>query len=108
VTAAYIWAAVIGMAVTTYALRALPITVLSRVRIPRPLERWLSFVPVSVMAALVASEVVRPDGRWLAPASNPYLLAAIPTGIVYHFTKSLLGATLAGVACFLAFRALLG
>jgi branched-subunit amino acid transport protein len=108
VSGGYIWAAIAGMAVTTYALRALPITVLSRLRIPRPLERWLSYVPVSVMAALVASEVARPDGHWLPPLSNAYLMAAVPTGLVYYFTKSLLGATLAGVACFLAFRALLG
>jgi branched-subunit amino acid transport protein len=107
-TSGYIWTAVIAMAVSTFALRALPITVLSRMRIPRPVERWLSFVPVSVMAALVAGEVVRPDGRWLPPLHNPYLLAALPTGLVYWWTKSLLGATLAGVACFLAFRALLG
>lgn len=107
-TAAYVWTTVLAMAVVTYLLRALPITVLSRLRIPRPVERWLSFVPVSVMAALVASEVFRPDGRWLEPGHNPYLLAALPTGLVYYWTRSLLGATLAGVACFLAFRALLG
>lgn len=105
---AYIWAAIAGMAVTTYLLRALPITVLSRLHIPRPVERWLSYVPVSVMAALVAGEVFRPNDRWLPLAHNPYLLAALPTGAVYYFTRSLLGATLAGIVCFLAFRALLG
>lgn len=104
----YIWAAIAGMAVSTYLLRALPITVLSRMRIPRPVERWLSFVPVSVMAALVVSEIARPDGVWLPPLQNPYLLAAVPTAFVYHKTRSLLGATLAGIVCFLAFRAMLG
>lgn len=107
-TSTYVWVTILAMAATTYAMRAVPITVLSRLRIPRPLERWLSFVPVSVMAALVASEVVRPEGRWLPPLHNPYLLAAVPTALVYHRTKSLLGATLAGIACFLAFRGLLG
>ncbi len=107
-SASYIWAAILGMAAVTYLLRVLPITVLSRVRIPRPIERWLSFVPVSVMAALVATEVVRPDGRWLAPLSNPYLLAALPTAAVYHKTRSLLGATVVGILCFLALRALVG
>jgi branched-subunit amino acid transport protein len=86
----------------------LPITVLSRLRIPRPLERWLSYVPVAVMAALVAGEVVRPGGRWLPPLHNPYLLAALPTAFVYWWTKSLLGSTVVGILGFLAFRALLG
>jgi branched-subunit amino acid transport protein len=108
VSGGYVWVAVIGMAVATYAMRVVPITVLSRVRIPELLKRWLSFVPVAVMAALVAGEVFRPDGHWLGPAHNPYLLAAVPTAAVFYFTKSLLGSTLAGIACFLAFRALLG
>lgn len=107
-TSTYIWAGIALMAGITFALRALPITVLSRVRIPEPVERWLSFVPVSVMAALVAGEVFRPDGHWLPLSSNPYLLAAVPTGVVYYWTRSLLGATLAGILAFLAFRALLG
>lgn len=104
----YVWTVIATMAAATYALRVLPIALLSRVAMPKPLERWLSFVPVAVMAALVAGEVFRPDGRWLPLGHNPYLLAAVPTGLVYRFTRSLLGATLAGVACFLAFRALLG
>lgn len=96
------------MAVLTYALRLLPIAALSRIRVPRPLERWLSFVPVSVMAALVAGEVLRPNGTLPPPLTNPYLLAAVPTGVVFRYTRSLLGATVAGIAAFLAFRALLG
>jgi branched-subunit amino acid transport protein len=107
-SATYVWVTIVAMAAVTYGLRALPITVLSRLRIPRPVERWLSFVPVSVMAALVAGEVFRPDGRWLPLGQNPYLLAALPTGLVYYWTKSLLGSTVAGILAFLAFRALLG
>jgi branched-subunit amino acid transport protein len=108
VNAGFIWAAIAAMAIMTYVLRALPITVLSRLHIPAPVERWLSFVPVSVMAALVAGEVVRPGGTWLPPLHNPYLLAAVPTALVYRFSRSLLGATLTGIAAFLAFRAMLG
>lgn len=107
-SATYVWLVILSMALVTYGLRALPITLLARIRMPEPLERWLSFVPVSVMAALVASEVVRPDGNWLPPLHNPYLLAAVPTGLVYHKTRSLLGATVAGIVCFLALRALVG
>ena len=100
------WAAL--MAAITFALRALPITVLSRVHIPEPVERWLSFVPVSVMAALVATEVLRPGGVWLSPLRNAYLVAALPTAFVYHRTRSLFAATVVGVVAFLAMRYLLG
>jgi branched-subunit amino acid transport protein len=103
----YIWAVVIGMGVANYALRLLPIAVLSRLELPRPILRWLSFIPVSVLAALVVVEVLRPDGSWLPPASNPYLFAAVPTAYIFYRTRSFLGATLAGIALFVVFRAVL-
>lgn len=105
---AAVWAVIAGMAVTNLVLRLAPIAVLSRVRIPRAVERWLSYIPVSVMAALVATEVLRPGGAWPAPWANPYLLAAVPTAFVYRRTRSLFGATVVGVVAFLAFRYLLG
>jgi len=108
VTATIIWITVIGMAVTNLTLRLVPIAALSRLRLPRPLERWLSFVPVCVMASIVATELLRPGGTWLAPWANPYLVAAVPTAFVYRFTRSLFGSTVVGVIAFLAMRYLLG
>ena len=52
--------------------------------------------------------MLRPNGAWLPPAANPYLFAAVPTAYVFHKTRSFLGATLAGIALFVVFRALLG
>lgn len=106
--ATYVWAVVLGMAGVNIVLRGVPIAVLSRLRLPEPAERWLGFVPVAVMASLVTGEVLRPGDRWLAPLGNPYLFAALPTALVYWRTRSLMVATLAGIALFLAFRALLG
>lgn len=104
----YIWTVIVAMAVANYAVRYPPIAVLSRLRLPEWLRRWLSYIPVSVMATLVIGEVVRPDGTWLRPLTNPYLWASVATGIVYWKTRSFLGASLAGVAFFLALRAFLG
>lgn len=104
----YIWAVIVGMAAINYALRYPPIVILSRVDMPAWLRRWLSYVPVSVMATLVVGEVVRPEGQWLSPLGNPYLWASVATGLVYWRFRSFLGASLAGVAFFLALRAALG
>jgi branched-subunit amino acid transport protein len=103
-----IWITVFGMAITNITLRLVPVAVLSRFRLPRPVERWLSYVPACVMASIVATEVLHPAGHWPVPWQNPYLLAAIPTALVYRYTKSLFGATVAGVLAFLAMRYLLG
>lgn len=107
-TDSYIWAVVVGMAVANFTVRIVPVAILSRLRLPRPVERWLSYIPVSVMAALVVGEVLRPGGRWSSPIENPYLLAAVPTALIYHRWRSFLGATVAGVLFFLTFRTLLG
>lgn len=107
-TAREIWVVVAGMAAANFLLRFAPMSLVSRTRLPEPVQRWLSYVPVSVMASLVATEVLRPGGTWLITMRNPYLLAAAPTALVFVKTRSFLGATLAGMVSFLAFRALLG
>lgn len=107
-TPAYVWTIIVGMAVANFAVRFGPIAVLSRVELPGWLRRWLSFIPVSVMATLVAGAVVRPDGQWLPPTANPYLWASVGTGLIYWKSRSFLGSTLAGIVMFLALRTVLG
>jgi branched-subunit amino acid transport protein len=107
-SAATIWAVIAGMAAANFIVRFVPMALVSRARMPGPIARWLSFVPVTVMASLVATEVLRPGGTWTLTLANPYLLAALPTAAVFAKTRSFLGATLAGMASFLVFRALVG
>ncbi len=104
----FIWAVVIGMAVTNYLTRFPPIAVVSRIDLPRPVMRWLSFIPVSVMGSLVALEVLRPGGTFVDPLTSPYVWAALPTALVYRLTRSFLGATVTGMVLFVALRVLLG
>ena len=102
-----IWTVVVGMAALNFLVRFVPIAVVSRVDLPKPIARWLSFVPVSVMGALVASEVLRPGGHMTNPFAAPSLYAAIITALVFRFTRSFLGATIAGMASFVIIERLL-
>jgi branched-subunit amino acid transport protein len=95
------------MAVLNFAVRFPPIAIVSRLDLPAPVLRWLSFVPISVMGALVASEVLRPGGTWVNPISSPSLYAAIVTALVFRATRSFLGATVAGMASFVLLQGLL-
>ncbi len=99
-----IWAVIVGMAALNFAMRFQPIAVVSRVNLPAPIARWLSFVPISVMGALVASEVLLPNQEWSNPLVGPHLYAAIVTALVFRFTRSFLGASLAGMASFVLFQ----
>jgi len=107
-SSSYIWAVIVGMAVANFTVRFLPVAVVSRLRLPEPFVRWLSYVPASVMGALVAGEVLRPGGEYLLTLRNPYLLAAVPTALIYQRTRSFLGATVTGILIFVGVRALLG
>jgi branched-subunit amino acid transport protein len=96
-----------SMAAINLVLRLTPIALLSRARIPKPLMRWLSFIPISVMGTLVATEVLRPGGTWQQPLANPGVYAAALAMLAFWKTRSFLGATLAGMASFVFLRLLM-
>ncbi|MGI6037566.1 MAG: AzlD domain-containing protein [Limnochordia bacterium] len=83
------------MALVTYLPRALPLLILSDMQLPLAVLRWLSFVPVAVLAALLAPELFMSEGELLL--FNPYLLAALPAFLVAARTGSLLGTALVGM-----------
>ncbi len=107
-TTGAIWAVIAGMAVANFAIRFPSLAILSRKELPEWARRWLSFIPVSAMATLVAGGVLRPDGDWMVSVADPYLWAAIGTGAFYWRFRSFIGATVTGVILFLALRAVLG
>lgn len=100
VSATTIWGVIVGMALLNYAVRFPPMAIVSRMELPKPVMRWLSFIPIAVMGALVASQVLTPNGVWQNPLTSPSVYAAIITGLVFRFTRSFLGATIAGMASF--------
>lgn len=95
---------VVGMALSNFALRFIPLATLSRITLPKPIMRWLSFVPVSVMGALFASEVLLPSADYDMPLQNPGIYGALISMLVYKFTQSFVGSTLSGVMSYIAIR----
>ncbi|MCL2680274.1 MAG: AzlD domain-containing protein [Coriobacteriia bacterium] len=113
-SSAAIWGLIFGMCLLNFGLRFLPLAVLTRLAIPRPLMRWLSYMPIAVMGALVATEVMIPalnaafavetsETQNLATTAlylNPGIYGALSAMLTYYFTKSFIGGTLAGVVVF--------
>jgi branched-subunit amino acid transport protein len=102
-----IWGVVLGMAVLNFAVRFLPMAVVSRLQLPDPVMRWLSFIPISVMGALVAGQVLRPNDQWVNPFTGASLYAAILTALVFKWTRSFLGASLAGMVSYVILSSVL-
>jgi branched-subunit amino acid transport protein len=83
---------VLACAAVTAIPRVLPLVALSRMDLPGWLLGWLRYVPVAVLAALLAIEL-----RSSGAAGLPAIAAAFA---VAFLTRSLLGTACAGVAVY--------
>jgi branched-subunit amino acid transport protein len=97
---------ILGAALVTFIPRVLPLMLLSRISIPDWGMRWLSYVPIAVMAALVAQELFVADGKFAALSTNVELIAALPTFWIAVRTRSLLGTVVVGILSLLLLRLL--
>lgn len=95
---------IIGAAIVTFIPRVLPLIILSRVQLPEWGKRWLNYVPIAVMAALVGQELLIQDGKMTAFQNNLELFAAIPTVITAILTRSLLGTVVVGIVSIMVLR----
>lgn len=66
----------------TLLLKTVPVTVLKGKSFPQIVRRWLDFVPVAVMAALVGPDIFIYDNRLDFSPSNLFLIVSIPTLLV--------------------------
>lgn len=78
--------------------------ILSRFQLPEWGMRWLNYVPISIMAALIGQEIFLNDEKFSSLANNVELFAAIPTFWIAIKTRSLLGTVLAGVISVMILR----
>jgi len=94
----------LGGAFVTLLPRVVPLVLLSRTELPRWLRIWLGYVPVSILAALLAGELLVSRGQLEFPAGG--LIAVVPAFVVAARFRSIIGAVLAGVATMAVLRAL--
>lgn len=95
---------IFGMALVTFIPRVLPIAILSRVDLPDWAMRWLNYVPIAVMAALVGQELLMTDGKLTPLLHNIELVAALPAFIIAILTRSLLGTVIVGIIAMMILR----
>ncbi|MBW6464698.1 MAG: AzlD domain-containing protein [Firmicutes bacterium] len=82
----------------TFIPRVLPILFLSRRSLPRPVVLWLSYVPVAVLAALLAPALFTPNGAVnLSFVENPVFWISIPVFIIAFYTRNLFATVLSGM-----------
>ena len=98
--------AIVLAALVTFALRTLPVLLLSRMNLPVIFRDWLGFVPAAILAAIVAAELIyKPE--WTPSGISLSLLAGLVVAIAGALTRSLFFMVIAGVAAFMALQAVL-
>ncbi len=94
-----IFLTLLGMMAVTYIPRALPVLALSRRALPETVIRWLGFIPVAVLSAMLLPSLVAPEKALDFSSDNIFLWAALPTFLVSWKTRSFVGAVVTGMAC---------
>lgn len=100
----YVLLIIIGSAIVTFIPRVLPLALLSKMKLPEWGINWLKHVPIAVMAALLAQELLLKNNQVSIGHHALELIAAIPTLFIAILTRSLLGTVLVGVFSLMVLR----
>lgn len=101
------WGVIVIAGIGTYFLRGVFVWLHGRWTVPPAVERGLRYVPPAVLAALVAPEVIAPDGSIAIAPPAPELLAATVAALVAWRTRSIAATLAVGLPALWVFQWLL-
>ncbi|MDO3412309.1 AzlD domain-containing protein [Saccharibacillus sp. CPCC 101409] len=97
-TTSWMLGLIAGCCAVTIVPRVLPFLLVRSVKLPAALLRWLSFIPVCILTALIVQGLlIQPENGRRIAVNWPYVLVAAPTLLVAAKTKSLSASVIVGV-----------
>ena len=96
---------VLGMGVITYLIRLLPIALGDRLPLTGGVRQGLRFVPVAVLTAIVATELLFPAGELALTLDNARLPAGLLAAVVAWRSGNILLTLAAGMGTYWAVQA---
>ena len=94
----YVWSIIIGGGIVTLLPRVLPITILSKLKLNPKVEEFLTYIPIAILAALIAVELFTVDNKASMGNDNYIeLLAAASTLFVAIKKNNLLLTVAVGI-----------
>jgi len=94
---------IIGCALVTIIPRILPFAFVRNLTLPQPVLKWLSYVPVCILTALVVENFTIQEHHSLK-INWPVIIVIIPTLLIAVRTKSLSITVISGVVLMASFR----
>ena len=98
------WMTMIIVGILTFGIRLSFIVILDRWQPPKIIQRALRFVPVAVLSAIIAPELVLPGGTLDFSLGNYRLLAGLVATLVAWKTKNIVWTIIAGMGFLLALQ----
>ncbi|MBC9784124.1 AzlD domain-containing protein [Heliobacterium chlorum] len=93
---------ILGMTAVTYMTR---ISSLGLIRFMPPwMEKWLKYVPTSVLTILIVPALLLPQGRLDISLQNHYLLAGLVAALVAYKTRNVTATLGLGMAVMFSLR----
>lgn len=93
-----------AMTAATYFSRAFFTVSVSRIRLSPFNERYLSFIPFAVLAAIVTPYLLLPENSLTISLFNPWTLAGGLTLFISHRTKNLVLSVASGITAFILLK----
>ncbi len=78
--------------------RVLPLTILSKLQLPKFIIDVLDYIPIAILGALLVPTIMMIDGKVDFSINNLFLIATIITAIISIFTKKLVLIVISGIA----------
>ncbi len=100
----YVWSVIIGGCVVTVLPRVLPITILSKMKLNKRIEEFLTYIPISILTALIAVELFTADNKFAIKGHSLEILAALPVTLVAIKKNNLLLTVIVGVVSIAVLR----
>lgn len=102
-TASFFWL-LIGCALVTLIPRILPFILVKRMELPEVFMKWLSYIPVCILTALIVDEMLIHTNSGHIQLNVLALIAAVPTIVVAFISKSLSLTVVVGVVAMAVLR----
>jgi branched-subunit amino acid transport protein len=102
-----IWLTIGLMTIATILTRSSFFLLGHAVKLPPKVQHALRYAPAAALAAIVAPDLLMPDGVLQLSWMNPRLMAGIGAAVFFLMTRRLLGTIVVGMALFTLLRVML-
>jgi branched-subunit amino acid transport protein len=98
---------IIAMALATYLTKGTLMFLGGKRELPNRVRQWLGYMPLAIIASLIAPSFFIREGQFVKTLINPYLWAGLIAAAVAYWRENLLLTMVVGVAALLVFRTLI-